>query len=820
MAQPNPRLSPPEALIEPGRPATSQVTALQRWTPPALPTDPLVRVSWARYAAALRRYKWLMAGVVLLGAAVGFAVTRMMAPEYEVHSTLWISTDAPEDRDRAGPIRAGESMRQTSWPDLLTSFAILERVVRKMSLHLLPAKPSDTAVFAGFDTDARFLPATYELKVDQGGRRYRLTTADGTQLETGSVGDSVGRRLGFRWRPSPTALGPGRTVKFALLTPREAALALKSSLTITFSRESNLLGLTLKGTDPQRVTAVMTVLLDEFIAAAAELKKRNVSAVAKVLKQQLDYAERDLKGAEAALESFRVQTITLPSENTTTIAAAPGGAERPGGTVFQNFFTRQIEYDNIRRDRQALENTLSAVEAGTLEASALWSIPTVESNAPLDLKDKLAELSAKQTALQAARRTYTDDHTTVRDLNQEVEELKTRTIPRLVGGLVAELKRREQDLGSQVQTTAQQLRSIPTRTTEETRLRRNVEARGALYATLKNRYEEATLAEASTVPDVQVLDAPVAPERPRRDRAPFIILLAVLVSVAAALGLALLLDRFDRRFRYAEQATNELGLDVIGAVPPLTDSTGRNPEEAAQLLEAFRAIRLNLTHAFDISDRVSLTVSSPGPGDGKSLVSSNLALSFAEAGCRTLLVDGDLRRGELHSRFDVERRPGLLEYLAGDVTLDEVLRPSGYENLTLMPRGTSHQRAPELLMSPRMSDLMTELERRYHAIVVDSPPLGASIDPFVLGTVTGSVLLVLRSGETDRRIAEAKLKLLDRLPIRLLGVVLNDIRGEGSYPYYAYLHTDLPEGDGGAPQFESQVAAFARRTGLAALRER
>jgi capsular exopolysaccharide synthesis family protein len=795
------------------------VTAIARWTPPAQqPTEPLVRVSWARYAAALRRYKWVMAGVVLLGTAAGVAFTRMLAPEYEVHSTLWISTDAPEERDRTGPIRAGETMRQTSWPDLLTSFAILERVARKMSMYLLPAKSGDSAVFAGFDTDPRFRPGTYELKVDDSGWQYRLKAADGTQLQAGTVGDSIGRALGFRWKPSPAALRPPRTVKFSLFTPREAAFALKSNLTITFSRESNLLGLTLKGYDPQRVTAVMTTLLDEFIATAAELKKRNVSSVAKVLKQQLDYAERDLKIAEGALEAFRIQTIALPSENPPAPGGG-GGGERTRSPVFENFFSRQIEYENIHRDRQALENTLSAVEKGTLEASALWSVPAVESNAPLDLKDKLTELSTKQAALRAAQRTYTDDHKTVRDLKQEVEELKAQTIPRLVTGLVAELRRREQDLGSQLQNTEQQLRGIPARTTEETRLRRNVEARGALYATLKNRYEEATLAEASTVADVNVLDVPVAPEHPTGDRAPFIILLAALISVAAAIMLALLLDRFDTRFRYAEQATNELGLDVIGAVPGLSEATARDPEESAQLVEAFRAIRLNLTHAFDSVDHVMLTVSSPGPGDGKSLVSSNLALSFAEAGCRTLLIDGDMRRGELHSRFAVERRPGLLEYLAGDAGLDDVLRASGYDNLTLMPRGTSHQRAPELLMSPRMANLITELERRYQAIIVDSPPLGAGIDPFVLGTVTGNVLFVLRSGETDRRVAEAKLKLLDRLPIRLLGVVLNDIRDEGSYPYYAYLHTDLPE-DGGRPQLESQVAEFARRTGLAALRQR
>ena len=766
-----------------------------------------------------------MAAVILVGGGLGFAVTRLLNPEYEVHSTLWISaSDSPDERDRAAPIRAGELMRQTAWPDLLTSFAILERVARRMSLHVRPGRASDAPLFAGFETDGRFRPGQYKLKVDASGRQYTLLTADGTQLQSGPVGDSIGQNLGFRWQPPPALLTPGRNARFTLLTPREAALQLKSQLTVSFSRESNLLGLTLKGNDPNRVTAVMSTLLDEFINSAADLKKRNVSTVTRVLKQQLDVADKDLKTAETDLQNFLVRNIQLPLNSYVTTPASstssPPGASADHTTgenpVFDTFYKREIAYDEVRRDREGLESTLAEVQEGTLDPSALWSVPVVVSNAPLDLKDKLNELAAKQAALQAARRTFTDDHSTVRDLKQQVEELRTQTIPRLVSGLVAELKRREVNLASQLQATTQALREIPSRTIDEARLRRNLEARSALYATLKNRYEEAMLAEASTVPDVQVLDAPAVPEHPSRNRAPLIVLLAILLSAAIAAALAILLDRSDTRFRYAEQATDELGLDVLGAIPALTGASAKDPDKAAQLLEGVRAIRLSLTHSFDAEDRVLLTISSPGPGEGKSFLSSQLAVSFAQAGCRTLLVDGDTRRGELHARFGIERRPGLLDYLAGDAALESVLQGTSHDNLTLMARGKSHERGPELLMSTAMSQLIAELESRYHVVIVDSPPLGAGIDPFVLGTVTGKMLLVLRSGETDRRIAEAKLKLLDRLPIQLLGAVLNDFHEEASYPYYAYLHSDL---DGEGAPIEARVAELARESGLASLRK-
>ncbi|HEY8174215.1 MAG TPA: polysaccharide biosynthesis tyrosine autokinase [Gemmatimonadaceae bacterium] len=743
-----------------------------------------------RGVAALRRYKWLALLIVIAGTGLGVAITRMAAPQYEVHSTVWISQDGNRSREHLGPIRADEVLHQTSWPELLTSFAILEKAVRKMSLYVQPARAADSALFAGFDTEQRFRTGAYQLKVVEPGS-YRLLDRDANQLEAGVLGDSVGRKLGLRWKPSAAALRQAGVLKFTLVNPREAAMGVRNAITTSFPAESNLLRVTLVGSDPQRITAIMNSVLQEFIAAAADLKKRSVSEAGKALALQLAAAGKQLEEAETALEKFRVETITLPTE----AAAGVGGGAPSRDPMSGNFFAQKVEVDNIRRDRVALESTLAAIQQGQLDPSALWAAPAVQNSPAPELRAAIAEFAAKQAALRAAQRMYTDDHKIVRDLNAEVAELKTQTIPRLAAAVIAEQRRRELALDSQVQNTAQQLRGIPTRTTEETRLRREVEGRGALYSALKNKHEEATLAEASTVADVSILDAPAAPESPSQNRAPYIILMSVLASIGVAIAVALLLDQFDRRFRYAEQATNEMGLDIIGAIPALQQAVPelRDPLEAAHAREAFRTIRLAVMQSFEATRRGIVTISSPGAGDGKSLLSMNLALSFADANCRTLLVDGDIRRGELHARFGVERLPGFVDYLAGGLTLDQVLRETHHERLTLLPRGASQLHGPEMLLSPAMSALLTELEEIYDVVIIDSPPLGAGIDPFVLGTHTGNMLLVLRSGETDRRMAQAKLKVLNRLPIRLLGAVLNATGSEGDFSYYSYLYSDLPE---------------------------
>ncbi|HEX4932669.1 MAG TPA: CpsD/CapB family tyrosine-protein kinase, partial [Gemmatimonadaceae bacterium] len=153
---------------------------------------------------------------------------------------------------------------------------------------------------------------------------------------------------------------------------------------------------------------------------------------------------------------------------------------------------------------------------------------------------------------------------------------------------------------------------------------------------------------------------------------------------------------------------------------------------------------------------------------------------------------------------ELEQAPGLLDYLAGEATLEQVVRPTQHHaNLFVVPSGRRRKHGPELVASERMRELLDELRSRFDAIIVDSAPLGAGIDAFALGAATGSMLLVLRAGETDRKLAQAKLTTLDRMPVRLIGAILNDIGVMPQFKYYYYL-----EGYHGLEAAEQQGTAL------------
>jgi capsular exopolysaccharide synthesis family protein len=265
-----------------------------------------------------------------------------------------------------------------------------------------------------------------------------------------------------------------------------------------------------------------------------------------------------------------------------------------------------------------------------------------------------------------------------------------------------------------------------------------------------------------------------------------VLLFAVIASIGFALAIALIRDRLDPRFMYPAQATRELGLTIVGTVPKFKANRSGEFQLAvmSQAVESFRTLRLALRYDFPGDAPIVLAVSSPGTGDGKSLVASNLGLAFASAGSRTLLIDGDVSHGTLHSTFDIPATPGLVDYLQGHATADSIVRSTASENLFLIPTGSRRNRAPELLVSELMNGLVHSMRSKFDAVIIDSPPLVAGIDAYALGAAASNMLMVLRPGLTDRKLAAAKLEVLDRLPIRILGAVINAVPGGGAYRYY------------------------------------
>src|SRR5882672_3203055 len=328
---------------------------------------------WRRIASALLRFKWVVVLATLAGLGAAITATRLLHPVYRAQANVWIDVLREGGADARGPIRQRALLDADGWVDLLRSYIVMDQVVRDLRLYLAVQRPADRASFADFQVSDRFRPGDYKLSISGDGRQYTLTSAGGVDLERGTVGDSVGSRLGFRWVPAAGSLPPGRTIEFSVVPFRDAALRLGEQLRVRMDVNGNFLALELRGTSPVLISNILNTVIQRYVEVAAELKREKLTELTKILEDQLRTAQGTLEDAETALQRFRTRTITLPSD------PAPGTAET-SDPIRTTFFEMQVERDQLRRDRDALDGLLAhgAGGASGVPTDALSAIGAVQ----------------------------------------------------------------------------------------------------------------------------------------------------------------------------------------------------------------------------------------------------------------------------------------------------------------------------------------------------------------------------------------------------------------------------------------------------------
>ncbi|HXM37870.1 MAG TPA: polysaccharide biosynthesis tyrosine autokinase [Gemmatimonadales bacterium] len=762
-------------------------------------SPPSEQSDWHRYLTAVMRHKWLVLGVTLVGTVAGIVATRFLDPRYTAKTILWVETAVGRDRG----VQSDELLDSRGWVELVTSNAVLDTVVKTQRLFLHPRAPEDSAALKTFQITDRVIPGAYRLIVDKAGRALRLELEDGTVVGRGAVGQPVGENVGFDWTPASSALKPGSTINFKVSAIPDASVALANDLKARLDPAGNFLRLQFKGSSAAGTAATLNAVAQRIVQVETEMKRRKFQELESVLGEQYNHAQQALSEADVALRDFRVRTAGSPALGQTM----GGGFTVEGGGLATQL---RNDVDDLNRDRRQLDQAAAHAATNGVSVEQWTGIKAVGYSPSLQLA--LADVTKKQADLRTLRYQYTPDAAPVRQLMSELETLERQVIPSLARQLSQELAARASRTAPRADTVVRTLRAAPNLALEQARLVREQQITEQQYTNVGKQYEAAKLALISSLPDVRVLDPAVEPRRPASDYGPLLILLAAMASFGIAVLGVTIRDRVDPRVRYPEQITGQMGLQILGAVPHVSWRVSANGDGPAQVIEALRGLRLRVLHAHDGGSPLMLTITSPGIGDGKSFVSLNLALSFADAGYRTLLVDGDTRRGVQHKALKTPSTPGLTDVVAGRVPLEAALRQTSYPGLTFLSSGTRMQRAPERLLSQNMRDLMANLRSQYDVVIVDSPPLGAGADPLVLGTLTGNVLLVLRTGQSDMNLASTKLEVLNSLPVRVIGAVLNDVRSSGVYRYYMYSSAEYELVDEEGPTREALPSVLGGRS--------
>jgi polysaccharide biosynthesis transport protein len=341
---------------------------------------------------------------------------------------------------------------------------------------------------------------------------------------------------------------------------------------------------------------------------------------------------------------------------------------------------------------------------------------------------------------------------------------------------------------------------LPSQSIEYANLERERKSNEKLYLMLLEKYQEALINEESQPNNVKIIDYGKTPKAPSKPNRPLIITIGMLIGLALGYGFALLRNILDVSVKSPEDLEN-IGVSLIGWVPTFMRQAkgGRHTHTEQELIlaynsdsapaEAFRTLRTRLQFSkLDPEPIKTILITSSIPREGKTIISSNLASSFALSS-KVLLLDCDFRKPRLHNIFNMKRYPGLCDYLFGTVSLDDAIRPTQFPNLSLMTCGTVPTNPAELIASKHMQTFLNQMKPKFDYILIDSPPLATVTDAELLSSYVDGTVIVCLANKTRLDLLVNTIDTLNKINDTFIGVILNNFDYQSTYgSYYKYYY--------------------------------
>ena len=570
-------------------------------------------------------------------------------------------------------------------------------------------------------------PQTLLLTVREKGR-YRL---EGKTLEADGI---VGKTLvknGLSLLVTSLSAEPGTQFTLETVSRLDAINAIQNRLTVVESaKQSGMIALTLMGEDPARIATVLNTITENFLSQNIARQEAKDSRSLTFLQEQLPKISRELDESEARLNAYREQ-------------------------------------------RDSVDLSLEA-------KSVIDQVVNVE--------NQLNELTFREAEVSQL---FKKDHPTYRALREKKQTLE----------------RERARLNSRVS-------SMPSTQQEILRLSRDVESGRTIYLQLLTRQQELSISRSSAIGNVRIIDPAMTQPEPIKPRKALIIVLGMLMGLMLSAGMVLMRSAFNRGITSSEQLEVQ-GIPLLATLPRSVwlwkkthlrrktlfasrwkHRTSNVPflpvdRPADMFVEAVRGLRTSLHFTMmDATNRI-VVVSGPTQDCGKTLVSTSLASIAAQAGQRVLFIDADMRKGYVHSVFQLRNHRGLSCVLGGAVEWQEAVQrveKGGFDVLTCGPQ-PSHP--VELLMSERFQAVMSQIDKLYDIVIVDTPPVLAVTDALLIARAAATTLLVARFGKTSVKEIENCLKRLQQMGVQVNGAILNDIvKSAALYYNSGYSHYD------------------------------
>ncbi|MGC3873538.1 polysaccharide biosynthesis tyrosine autokinase [Halomonas sp. GXIMD04776] len=476
--------------------------------------------------------------------------------------------------------------------------------------------------------------------------------------------------------------------------------------------------------------------------------------------------------------------------------------------------------DEVQTSLNAITQVYLAQNIARQAAEAEKSLEFLEKQMPnvrqqlLDAENRLNEYRAEQDSVDLTLETQNmltgmvDIEGRLNELQLQESELSRRFTPNhpVYAALLekkAQLKREQANLDERTS-------NLPETQQQILRMTRDVEVTQQIYVQLLNRMQELNIAKAGTVGNVRIIDSALVAPSPIEPKTILIVVLATIIGAILAVAVVLIRGLLNRGVESPEQL-EDLGLPVYATVPLSADQEKlikrikhRGDQASKQVIggmlakvnptdtsiEALRGLRTSLHFAMLDAHNNCIMITGPSPGIGKSFVSINLAAVCAQAGQKVLVIDADMRKGNMHMAFNDHSEAGLSEVLSGKLDLQHAVRNGGIPDLYYISRGIAPPNPSELLMQRNFTQLIARVSQEYDLVIIDTPPILAVTDAAIIGKLVGTSLMMARYQLNPPREVRIALRRLETAGVNVKGCILNAMERKAStsysYGYYNY----------------------------------
>ena len=714
-----------------------------------------------RYLAILLRRKWTILGVVALAAVLALVQTFRTTPIYRSSLLLQIEPQGDQFLQYQDNVSLGESAWDYNYYEtqyaLLRSSSLARRVIDQLGLEASAAvKPApaddDSAQEKG---DGSFF-ATLKTSI------VKLFSESGHSTDDSASASSESEK--------PNLEG-----------------ALLANLTVAPLPQSRLVRIHYDSPNPREAAAVANAVADNFVNMTLERRYNATGYAKKFLDERIQQVRANLEDSERRLVDYAREREIVDFD------------DRLG---------------NLRDTFNALNSALIQAQTERIEAEAVYaqSQKTHSSNLRVLDNPTIQTLKARKGELELTYqdnlKVYKPGYSKMRQLQSQIAELDeqiqneiaavSQTVDAATRADYAAKVDEEAKLQARVREVKSEILDLQNRSTDYQVLKREVVTNRELYDGLLQRMKEVGVVAGLTTNNISIVDRAEVPTAPYKPNLRANVSRALMIGLLIGVLLAFSLEYLDDTVKTSQDVENRGRMPVLGTIPVASAKQHGIREEEMPLLaatdpksplaEAVRSLRTSLVFSTTEGAPKVLHVTSAGPGEGKTTAATNVAIAFAQAGGKVLLIDADLRSPSLHRAFSLANDLGLTNYLAGDTPPADIAQPTQVVRLFTITSGPLPPNPVELLSSAKMLDLLSVAGERFDLVVIDGPPVIGLADALVLASLANGTMFVVEAGATRYGALEGAVKRLRGANATLVGAVLTKFgrRGKGYGYGYSY----------------------------------